>query len=87
MAEEFNQADIWLIIKDGLVVNTIHFNDEVPMFIETLKDQLQVDDVINCKDLQPCPGIGWTYDNKTGKFVEPPKAEPVPPPRPEGLTD
>lgn len=62
-------SNIWALIKDNKVVNTILFTGEEPAFIEGLKLSMGVDDVISGKGSSVRPGIDMTYDYEENKFV------------------
>jgi hypothetical protein len=73
-------SEIWAVIKDNVVVNIIHFEDESPIFIEALTEQIGADYIINCAGMLIYPNIGWRYDVSTQKFIpEEPKEIPLPP--------
>lgn len=62
-------SNIWALIKDNKVVNTILFTGEEPTFIEGLKLSMEVDDVISGEGSLLRPGIGMTYDYEENQFT------------------
>jgi hypothetical protein len=62
-------SNIWAMIKDGLVINTIVFNGEEPHFIQGLKDTMDVDDIISAEGSAFQPGIGMSYDYEEKVFI------------------
>jgi hypothetical protein len=66
-----NYSNIWAVIKDGTVIDTIYFTGEEPNFIEGLKLSMDVDDIISGAGCEFQPGIGWGYDYEEKKFTVP----------------
>jgi hypothetical protein len=66
---------IYGFIKDSKVINTIVIEGEKPDFIELLKNQFDLDDIISGEGCDFQPGIGMTYDYTTKQFIP----EPTPP--------
>lgn len=68
-------------IEDGRVINVIMVDKEPRQFAGVDTDALpylrkqhpQGLFVLIDSELYPQPGIGWTYDEKAGQFVEPPR--------------
>lgn len=58
---------IYAIIESGTVANTIVADDD---FAEIIKSEH--DEVVEITDLDPRPGISWSYDPADGEFVPPP---------------
>lgn len=58
---------IYAVIEQGTVANTIVADDD---FAEIIKDEY--DEVLEITDLDPRPGISWSYDPADGEFVPPP---------------
>jgi len=79
-------SNVYVLIKGEDVVNSIIFEGDSPDFINGLKEQLDVDVIVNCGDLNYVPSIGWKYNKTTGEFIEP-LVEYTPPARPEGVVD
>lgn len=57
---------IYAQIKNGIIVNTIVLNDDD--ILELFKEGF--DDCIRVDDISPQPGIGWSYDPRSG-FIAP----------------
>lgn len=64
-----NYSNIWALIKDGIVVNTIIFEGDEPYFIQGLKETMDIDDIISGENSEFPPGIGMTYNYEENKFI------------------
>ena len=62
-------SNVWAIIKDGVVVNSIIFEGESPMFMEALKNDFGADEIVHCESHKTVPEAGWTYDGT--QFINP----------------
>lgn len=60
------EKPVYALIKNGAVINTIVATAE---FIETIKDQWQA--CVDITDMQPRPGLKWTYSVEAGTFEAP----------------
>ena len=72
-----NYSNIWAMIKNGKVIDTIVFNGEEPTFIEGLKLSMDIDDVISGEGSEYQPAIGWGYDYEEKKFTFPVEVDTV----------
>ena len=62
-------SSVFALIKDDIVINTIVFEGEDPLFIDNLKSSLEVDKIINGGGREVPPGIGMTYDSENDVFI------------------
>lgn len=70
MAKVEITQNIWAIIKDGFVLNTVVFADEeLPVSIQSFAEAMGGNLAIDCRLHQIVPSIGSKF--KDGKFIVP----------------
>lgn len=65
---EQDYSTIYALVKNNEVINVIVFEDEEPMFIDALKQNLGLDYVVSGSGQEFRPSIGQVYDPTTNKL-------------------